>query len=51
MAASNPTPDPEPSPPATGVAVPIARGAAVSDVLDSVTDSVQVWTRAGAWST
>lgn len=42
MAVSNATPDPEPSPPATGVAVPIGREAAVSDVLDSVTDSVQV---------
>lgn len=42
MASSNSTPDTEPVPPATGVAVPIGRGAAVSDVLDSVTDSVQV---------
>ncbi len=32
-----------PTPAATGVAVPLARGAVVSDVLDSVTDSVQVF--------
>jgi signal transduction histidine kinase len=42
MAIANPPPDTESRPPTTGVAIPIARGTAVSDVLDSVTDSVQV---------
>lgn len=42
MATSNSTLDAEPGPPSAGVAVAIGRGAAVSDVLDSVTDSVMV---------
>ncbi len=42
MATSNSTFDAEPGPPSAGVAVAIGRGAAVSDVLDSVTDAVQL---------
>jgi PAS domain S-box-containing protein len=45
MGASHSTTDSEPVPLAAGVAEPAARGAAVSDVLDSVTDSVQVLDR------
>ncbi len=44
MAASH-SPDSGPLPPSAGNAEPSARGAAVSDVLDSVTDSVQVLDR------
>ena len=40
--AAHPTPEPQPTPSSAGVAEPVARGAAISDVLDSVTDSVQV---------
>lgn len=42
MAAPDPTPSAEPAPPTAGVAVAIARAATIPDVLDSVTDSVQV---------
>jgi signal transduction histidine kinase/PAS domain-containing protein len=47
MAAPDPNPDPTPSappaPPAAGLAVAGSRGATISDVIDSVTDSVQVF--------
>jgi PAS domain S-box-containing protein len=39
---STPHPDVEPSSPVPGVAIPVARGSAIADALDSVTDSVQV---------
>jgi PAS domain S-box len=43
MAVSDPTPSAaEPAPPALGIALTIPRGGSISDVLDSVTDSVQV---------
>ena len=42
MAAPDPNPSAEPPPPAAGVALSLPRGATFSDVLDSVTDSVQV---------
>jgi signal transduction histidine kinase len=43
MAVPDPDLSAEPAPPAAGVAIPVARGAAISDVLDSITDSVQVF--------
>jgi signal transduction histidine kinase/PAS domain-containing protein len=39
---STPRPDAEPAPPIPGVAIPVTRGSAIADALDSVTDSVQV---------
>jgi PAS domain S-box-containing protein len=42
MAAPDPTPSAEPAPPTASVAVAISRAATIPDVLDSVTDSVQV---------
>ncbi|HKR37905.1 MAG TPA: ATP-binding protein [Steroidobacteraceae bacterium] len=42
MAAPDPTPNAEPAPSPAGAAIALPRGAAISDVLDSVTDSVQV---------
>jgi PAS domain S-box-containing protein len=45
MAAPHTTLDGKTAPEAQGVAVPVGRGAAISDVLDSVTDSVQVLDR------
>jgi PAS domain S-box-containing protein len=43
MAVPDPTPSSEPVQPAAGIAGPLPRGAVVSDVLDSITDSVQVF--------
>jgi PAS domain S-box-containing protein len=45
MAAHHPTPETATAPPSAGAAEPVARGAAISDVIDSVTDSVQVLDR------
>jgi PAS domain S-box-containing protein len=42
MASLDPTRSAEPAPPPVGLAVSIPRGATISDVLDSITDSVQV---------